>query len=182
MTMWQTLALSSFQGTMVTTSTTSRSVEIDATAEQVYAFVNDLEKLMGSVPSIRRLIISDVYTSTDGATTYTWTTTVRIGPLSRDVHGSTTREQCVPNQRLTYRHAMGLQTVETFMLQPTSTGTRLNFTVSASAPVPFLDRLVVLVASKGKGQAHYVDQVLAEIKHELETGRDARSAGPATDP
>jgi carbon monoxide dehydrogenase subunit G len=166
----------------VTTSTTSRSIEIDATAEQVYAFVSDLEKLMGSVPAIRSLEISDVDTNNDGDTTYTWTTTVRVGPLNHEVHGSTTREQRVPNQSLTYRHAMGLQTEETFTLEPASIGTHLNFTVSARSPVPFLDRLVILVASKGKGQAHYVDQVLTEIKRAVESGGETRSAGPTASP
>ena len=162
----------------MTTSTTTRSIEIDATAAQVYAFVSDLERLMGSIPAIRHVVIAAVDTSEEGATTYAWTTTVGIGPLSRDVNGSTTREQCVPGHGVVYRHSMGLKTLETFTVGPATRGTRLSLTVSLTSPVPFLDRLAVLVASKGRGQADYADRVLAEIKQQLEEGHDARPSVP----
>lgn len=150
---------------------------IGAPLDRVFAFVSDLETLMGCVPSIRRVVISAVDTSKDGASTaYRWTTTIGIGPLHHQVHGTTTREQLVPNQRVVYKHAMGLQTVETLTLEPAESGTRLSFTVSATSPVPLLDKLGALVASKGRGQARYVDQVLAEIKRELEAWHD----GPPT--
>ncbi len=171
--------MSRLKGALVTTSTTSRSIEIDAPVERVFAFVSDLEALMGSVPSIRSVAINAVDSTEDRATnTYTWTTTIGIGPLRHEVHGATTREQLVPNQRVVYKHAMGLRTVETLTLEPAETGTRLNFTVSVTSPVPLLDKLGVLVSSGGKGHAHYVDQVLAEIKRELEASRD----GPPADP
>ncbi len=168
---------------MVTTLTTSRSIEIDAPAERVFAFVSDLEKLMQSVPSIRRIVISDRDLNEDGVTTsYAWTTTIGIGPLHHEVHGTTTCEQSVLNQRLVYRHAMGLETVETFILEPVQTGTRLTFTASVTSPVPLLERLSVLVASKARGHAHYLDQVLGEIKRELEVSPDSPPTGSSPNP
>lgn len=167
----------------MTTSTTSRSVEIDAPAGSVFTFVSDLEKFMGCVPSIRRVVVDRVDSAEDVASaSYTWTTTIGVGPLTHEVHGRTTREQCVPHQRVVYRHAMGLRTVETLTMKPTATGTRLDFTVSVTSPVPLLDTLGVLVASRGRGHAHYLDLVLAEVKRQVETASRTRSAGPVPDP
>jgi SAM-dependent methyltransferase/carbon monoxide dehydrogenase subunit G len=163
---------------------TTRSIEIDAPVEEVFAFVADLERLMRCVPVIRRVAISDVEATEDRASSsYTWTSTIGIGPLHHDVHGSTTREQLVRNQHLAYKHAMGVQTVEDLTLEPTETGTRLIFTVSVTSPVPLLD-LGIAAASKTGGQAQYVDRVLANIKRELEAGHDeGQAAGQqASDP
>lgn len=163
----------------MTTSTTTRSIEIDAPVERVFALVSDLERYMLSVPSIRRVVIGDVGTTEGGTATYPWTTTIEIGPLHHDVRGTTTQEQLVPNQRVVYRHAMGLQTVETLSLEPLGTGTRLTFTVSLTSPMPLLDKLWILIASQAKGHAYYMDHVLAEIKRELEHRRDSSPGGPS---
>jgi hypothetical protein len=103
-------------------------------------------------------------------------------PLHHDVRGTTTREQLVANQRVVYRHAMGLQTVESLSLESLATGTRLNFTVTLTSPIPLLDRLWILIASPAKGHAHSVDRVLAEIKRKWEGGRDSSPGGPIPTP
>jgi carbon monoxide dehydrogenase subunit G len=158
----------------MSTASTTRSIEIDAPVEDVFAFVSDLERLMRSVPVIQRVAIGDVEATEDGASTsYSWTTTIGIGPLRHDVHGSTTREQVVPNQHLVYRHAMGVQTVEDLTLEPAETGTHLIFTVSVTSSVPLL-KLGIAAASKAGGQAQYVDRVLTKIKRELESSSARR--------
>jgi carbon monoxide dehydrogenase subunit G len=167
----------------MTTSTTSRSIEIDAPVGNVFTFVSDLEKFMGCVPSIRRVVVDRVDTAENVATaSYAWTTTLGVGPLTHEAHGTTTREQCVPDHRVVYRHAMGLRTVETLTMEPASTGTRLDFTVSVTSPVPLLDKLGVPVASRGRGHAHYLDLVVGEVKRQVEAGSGNRSAGPVPDP
>ncbi len=157
----------------MTTSTASGSVEIDVPVADVFALVSDLGRFMRVVPSIDRVVIRNVHTSEDGATTlYTWTAGSATGPFRGRIRGTSTREQVVANKRVVYRHAMGLRTVEKLELEPTETGTRLLFTVSVRSPIPGLDRLWVLVASKGRGHSFYVDLVLAQIKQELEAGHD----------
>jgi SAM-dependent methyltransferase/carbon monoxide dehydrogenase subunit G len=157
----------------VPTSTTSASIEIDVPVETVFALICDLERFMRVVPAIDRVVIRDVYTSDDGAITcYAWTAGTAIGPLRAQMRGSSTREQLVPNRHLVYRHAMGLHTVEELTVEPTETGARLRFTGSVASPIPGLDRLWVLAATKGKGHLYYVELVLAAIKRELEAGHD----------
>ena len=161
----------------MTTSTASGSVEIDVPVETAFALVSDLERFMRVVPAIDSVAMTEVVTSADGATTsYTWTAGTAIGPLHAQMRGRSTREQLVPNQHLVYRHEMGLHTVAQLELEPTETGTRLLFTGSVTSPIPELDRLWLLVASKGKGHQYYVDLVLAAIKRKLETGHDEPQA------
>jgi SAM-dependent methyltransferase/carbon monoxide dehydrogenase subunit G len=169
----------------VTTSTASGSVEIDVPVETVFVLVSDLERFMRVVPAIDSVAMRDVASSADGTiTSYAWTAGTEIGPFRTHMRGTSTREQLVPNQHLVYRHAMGLHTVEELELEPTEAGTRLRFTGSVSSPIPGLDRLWLLVASKGKGHQYYVDLVLAAIKRELETGHDEPQAAgqQASDP
>ena len=157
----------------MTTSTASGSIEIDVPVETVFALVSDLERFMRVVPAIDSVAMRDVATSADGTTTsYAWTAGTEIGPFRTHMRGTSTREQLVPNQHLAYRHAMGLHTVEELELEPTETGTLLTFTGSVTSPIPGLDRLWLLVASKGKGHSHYLNLVLAAIKRELEAGHD----------
>ncbi len=161
----------------MTTSTASGTVEIDVPVETAFALVSDLERFMRVVPAIDSVAMKEVVTSADGATTsYTWVAGTAIGPLHAQMRGRSTREQLVHNQHLVYRHAMGLHTVEELELEPTETGTRLLFTGSVSSPIPGLDRLWLLVASKGKGHQYYVDLVLAAIKRQLETDHDEPQA------
>lgn len=151
---------------MGTTSTT-RSIEIDAPVEKVFAFLADPEKSVLAFPMGDRVIVSKVATSPEGALlSYRETMPVTLGPLHWDMSGTVVVEDYVPNQRIVDTSSTG--PIHAMTVEPSGSGTRLTFTGTVTTRVPLLDRLKVFVFTQGRGQARNMDMVLAEVKKLVE--------------
>lgn len=149
----------------MTTSSATRSIDINAAIEEVFAFMSNPVESLKADPEFRG-VISDIETDPRGVVTgYKWTE--RIGQLPFDVHSETTVEECVLNEHLVERNSAGY--VSRVSVAPSDGGTRLTLAFEFSSHIPLLDRLKVLVATQGKGLDRYIDAYLREIKKLIET-------------
>lgn len=143
---------------MITTSGT-RSIQIDAPVEEVFAFVADPVKRLGAFTG-RSTVVSDVETSPEGVVER-YTATSHLGPLP--IHGVGTQEQ-IADQRV-------VDGTDTWTLEPSGTGTKLTISGGMSSRIPLLDKVMVYIATSGKGVQPNMEQWLAEIKRQIEAGR-----------
>lgn len=149
----------------MTTSSVTRSMEIDAPPEKVFAFVSDPEKAMEAMDTLGRVVVSDVVTTPDGAvTSRRWSERFRLLPF--EIHATVTRQEQFPNQRIVEKHSTGPVCVYTF--EPSGNGTRLTYTPELSRPFALLTKMQAFITTKGKGMEHDMDEFLAEIKQQVE--------------
>ena len=147
---------------MGTTSTT-RSIEIDAPVESVFAFLADPVKSVLAFPMGRKVTVSDIVASPEGAvTSYRETMPVKLGPLHWDMRDTVTVQEYVANQRMVDKSTTG--PIHEWTVEPSGGGTRLTFTGTVSTRVPLLDKVKVFVFTQGRGQARNMDMVLAQVK------------------
>ncbi len=152
---------------MGTTSTT-RSIEIDAPVERVFAFLADPAKYVLAFPMGRKVTVSDIVASPEGAvTSYRETMPMRLGPLHWDMSDTVTVTEYVANQRLVERSS-ATGPMHGWTVEPSRSGTQLTFTGTVSTRIPLLDKVKVLVFTQGRGQARNMDLVLAEAKRLVE--------------
>ena len=151
---------------MGTTSTT-RSIEVDAPVERVFAFLADPRESVRAFAMERTVTVSDIETSSEGAVKgYRESTPMRLVPVHWDVHDTVRVEEYVPNQHIVDRSSMEL--LHAWKVAPSETGTRLTFTGSVSTRIPLLDKVKAFVFTKGRGQARNMDLVLADMKQLVE--------------
>lgn len=140
----------------MTTTSASRSIEIDAPVERVFEFLADPENRVGTFAG-RGTVISDVETSQEGVvTSYRWTS--HVGPLP--LRGGGTPKQ-ITNQRIVDGN-------DTWTLEPSGTGTKLLLEGEFSTRIPLLDKVGVFIATGGKGQGRTMEAWLTEIKRQVE--------------
>jgi carbon monoxide dehydrogenase subunit G len=151
----------------MTTTSMTRSIEIHAPVEAVFAFVSDPVKATEAVPwGHGKITVGDIRTAENGALTgYRYTGSMAVGPLHFQMHSDVKVTEYVPNRRYV-EHSSG--EVATLALESTGDGTRLTFTVAVSSRIPLMDKVKVLVGTEGRGQARNMDMVLAEIKKLVE--------------
>lgn len=106
------------------TSSVTRSMEIDAPLDRVFAFVSDAVKAMEAMDTLGRVVVSDVMTTPEGVvTSWKWSERFRLLPF--DIHATVTRQEHVPNQRIVEKHPTGPVCIYTF--EPSRNGTRLTY-------------------------------------------------------
>jgi len=135
--------------------------------EPVFAFLADPVKAVRAFPMGRKVAISDIVTSPDGGlTSYRETMPMTLGPMHWDVSDTVVVEEYVPNQRIADRSSGG--PVHVMSVEASGSGTRLTFTGTVSSQIPLLDKVKVLVFTRGRGQARNMEMVLAEVKKLVE--------------
>lgn len=147
------------------TASATRSIEIDAPVEKVFAFVADPFKAMEAMDTLGRVVVSDVVTTPEGAVrSWTWTERFRLLPFN--VHAKVTRQEQIANQRIVEKHSTGPVCRYTF--EPVVGGTRLTYTAELARPIALLTKVQAFVTTKGKGVESDMDKFLAAIKQRLE--------------
>ena len=151
---------------MGTTSTT-RSIEIDAPVERVFAFLADPVKAVQAFPMGRNVTVSDIMTTREGVlTSYRETMPMRLGPVHWDVVDAVRVEEYVPNQRIVDKSSSG--PIHAMNVEPSGSGTKLTFTGTVNSRIPLLDKVKVFVFTRGRGQERNMEMVLTEIKKTVE--------------
>jgi carbon monoxide dehydrogenase subunit G len=146
-------------------SSATRSIEIDAPVEEVFAFVADPVQTMDAMDTLGRVVVSDVETTPQGAVrSWKWTERFRLVPFS--VHAKVTRHEQTPNQRIVEKHSTG--PVCTYSLEPSGNGTRLTYTAELARPLAMLTKVQAFITTKGKGVESDMDKFLVAIKQQLE--------------
>lgn len=145
------------------TSSVTRSMEIDAPLDRVFAFVSDPVKAMEAMDTLGRVVVSDVMTTPEGVvTSWKWSERFRLLPF--DIHATVTRQEHVPNQRIVEKHSTGPVCIYTF--EPSRNGTRL--TAELARPIALLTTVQAFVTTKGKGMESDMGKFLGEVKQQLE--------------
>jgi len=166
----------------MTTSSVTRSIEIDAPIEEVFAFVSDPQRrIQALAPALgRRIVVSDVETSPEGVvTSWKWTTQFLL-PLP--YHAVATRTEHIANQRILEKHSTPTRDVDAFTFEPSGNGTRLTYYAQCSSPIPLLEKVGILLAAKGKGYGHQIEDCLAQIKQQVEASPESERVEPPQNP
>lgn len=147
------------------TSSATRSIEIDAPVEKVFAFIADPVKSMEAMQTLGRVVVSDVETTPEGAvTSWTWTERFRLLPFK--VHAKVTRQEHIANKRIIEKHSTG--PVCTYTFEPSGHSTKFTYTIELSRPIALLTTVQTFFTTKGKGVESDMDEFLVEVKRQLE--------------
>ena len=152
----------------MSTLSVTRSIEIDAPADEVFAFLTDPVRTMRAQSPRGSVVVSDLMTTPEGwLVSYRWSE--RFGHVPIALKARVTVLDCDPPRRLVERHSTG--PVETYVLEPVGDGTRLTYTAELSRWVAALARAQERFATKGKGAEADMDEYLARIKAQVQIGR-----------
>ncbi len=148
----------------MTTTRASRSIEIKAPVEEVFALIDDPNQFLSLMGEANKAEVSSVETGEDGSvTSYEWKAWIPM--LHHDIRGTNTVTEREPNRRLTVSSSTG--PVMTWEVEPAGEGTRLTFSEEISSRIPLWDKVEAFVgAPQGLNQFH--DEVLARVKERLE--------------
>lgn len=152
----------------MTTSSVTRSIEIEAPVEEVFGFVSDPQRRAQALATAldRSIAVSDVETSPEGAvTSWKWSTRFL---LPFDYHAVATRTEHIANRRIVEKHSTMTRDVDAFTFEPSENGTRLTYCAECSSPIPLLERVGILVAAKGRSYGRQIEDFLAEVKQRME--------------
>lgn len=146
----------------MTTTTHKRSIHIDAPVGAVFDYVKDPEHFFAAFPGgARPDAITNVTLTPEGVgSTYTWAGSMFIF----HIHGTTTREEYIPDERFVDRSSTG--PVWTCTFEPDPTGTTLSLAFEYSTKVPLLDKVVDAVSWNGDRD---LDRVLSAMKAAIES-------------
>ena len=170
----------------MTTSSVTRSIEIHAPVEEVFAFVSDPRRRNGAVERAfkRRIVVTDVQTSPEGVITG-WKGTMRIllpgttWVIPFDIPIRTNRLEHIPNQRIREQAPVATKDVDDVAFEPTDAGTRLTWHAECSSRIPYLEKVGLLLSAR-RGYGAQIDLALVEFKRELEasSGGQPRESVP----
>ena len=148
----------------MTTTRASRSIEIKAPVEEVFALIDDPYQSMSLMEKDKQAQVSSVETAEDGSvTSYEWTAWIPM--LHHDLRGTSTVMERELNRRLVVSSSTG--PVMTWEVEPAGEGTRLTFSEEISSRIPLWEKVEVFAAAPhGLNQFH--DEMLARIKERLE--------------
>ncbi len=148
------------------TSAATRSIEIRAPIEEVFAFVADPHRQTEAMARAlgRSIAVSDVETSPEGiATGWTWSTRWVLPVTAR-----ATRVEHVVDERIVNKHDTATKDVDTITFESSLTGTRLTWHAELSSPIPLLEGLLGRIGAKGRSHGRQIEDILIEIKQEVE--------------
>lgn len=144
----------------MTSTSHSRTIHIDAPVERVFDHVKNPENLFDAMYDGRSTIVEkEVAPNAGKGSTWQWQSHLLFLPF----HGTMTREDYVPDQRIVDVSSTGV--VWTFALEPDAEGTALTMEVEVSSAVPFLDRIEDKVFWKGDQD---LDTWLGRFKEAIE--------------
>jgi uncharacterized protein YndB with AHSA1/START domain len=151
------------EGGPIAMSSTSlqRSIHIDAPVEKVFDFVKDPKNTFEAFfEGASTVAEKDIAPDAGEGSVWSWQSHLLFLPF----HGTLTRQDYVPNERIVDHSSTGVTWTYTF--EPDETATALALKVEVSSPVPYLDKIEVKVFSKGESD---LVTWLGSIKKAIET-------------
>jgi carbon monoxide dehydrogenase subunit G len=154
----------------MTTTTVSKSIDIDAPVEKVFAFIANPETWLQAMPYDRDWGVRDVATAPDGSVmSFKATLRMAMGRLHYDFENTMIRKEFVPNERLVQEsHGLGTQLLDTYIFEQAGKGTRLTNQTEVSTVVPLWDRAGILLSTQGEGLDQMTEEFLAKVKDLVE--------------
>ena len=134
----------------------SKSVLVHAPADEVYGYLSDPTHLPEIWPSL--IDITDVHSLPNGGHSNHWTykmAGIRLEGTSEDIEHTA-------NERIVSKTHGGIESTQTWTVQPEGPDTKVTFKVDYEVPVPVLGRLAE--AAIVKLNDHEGDAILANLK------------------
>jgi uncharacterized membrane protein len=119
-----------------------KSITVNAPVEKVYEYISDPTNLPEIWPSL--VEIKDVQRLPNGGTSTRWVykmAGMRLEGTSEDI-------EYVANQRRVVKTKGGIDSTQTWMLQPEADGTRVTLEIEYTVPIPVLGKLAEAVIVK----------------------------------
>ena len=150
----------------MSTTTVSKSIQIDAPVEKVFDFIANPHTFYQAWPFDWDYTISDEAKAPDGSVmSFKVTWSIPIGRLHYDSQFTIIRKEYVPNERLVQEAPMVL---DSYIFEPSGDGTLLTNTTEVSSRVPLLDKAGILITTRGEGMDRVTEEFLAKVKEFLE--------------
>ncbi len=118
------------------------SISIDAPVEKIFNYISEQTNLPEIWPSL--VEITDMKPLPNGGYTNRWTykmAGIRLSGTSEDV-------EYVTNERIVSKTKGGVDSTQTWTLQPEGSGTKVTFGVEYTMPIPVLGKLAETVITK----------------------------------
>jgi uncharacterized protein YndB with AHSA1/START domain len=145
---------------IMTTTTHTTSVRVNAPVEKVFDYVKDPAHFLGAFPHQEDLVMGNVTMAPEGVgTTYEWTDR----ELGIKISGVSTRAEYVVNHRIVDKSSTG--PVWTWTFEPDGSGTTLTLMYEYSSKIPLVDKVVDAVMWHPDRD---LPNVLAVIKERVE--------------
>jgi uncharacterized protein YndB with AHSA1/START domain len=146
----------------VSTTSHSRSIHIDAPVEKVFDYVKDPRHYYDAYWQEQKPGVTEVQLAPEAGVGSTWSW---IGHwLFVYLHGTSTREEYVANERIVDRSSTGGSF--TFTFEPDEAGTTLTLEIAVSMPVPLADKVIDALAWQ---RDRDLDTMLGNLKTAIET-------------
>lgn len=140
-------------------ATVTRSINISAPVEKVFAYVSDPMNIPEWLPNMME--VTEVTGSGVGQH-YRWRAKMAGVPLN----GESTVREYIPNQRRVVEGKGGFVSTWTFTYEPHDSGTKFGINIEYTIPVPVLGKLAEKLVLKQNERT--ADMAMANIKDKME--------------
>jgi len=121
---------------------TGKTITIKATVEKIFSYISEPTSLPEIWPSL--VEINDVKPLPNGGHSNRWVykmAGIRLEGSSEDI-------EFVPNQRLVSKTKGGVDSTQTWIIEPEADGTKVTFRVEYTVPIPVLGKLAEAIIVK----------------------------------
>ena len=137
-----------------------KTITVNAPAEKIYNYVGNPENLPEVWPSL--VEVMDVQSLPNGGNSNRWAykmAGIRLKGTSEDT-------ERVPNERIVSKTKGGVESTQTWVLQPEAGGTKVSFVVEYTVPVPVIGKIAEVIIVKMNDRE--ADSLLANLKLRME--------------
>ena len=137
-----------------------KTITINAPAEKIYNYVGNPENLPEVWPSL--VEITDVQSLPNGGNSNRWAykmAGIRLEGTSEDTERT-------PNERIVSKTKGGIESTQTWVVQPEAGGTKVSFIVEYTVPIPVIGKIAEVIIVKMNDRE--ADTMLANLKLRME--------------
>ena len=148
-------------------ATLTKSILVNAPAEKIFAYIADPVNLLEVWPSM--VDARDMQTLPNGGTKFKWTykmAGIRLEGISEDIEFD-------PPRKTVRKTTGGVEGTVTWLMEPTSTGTRVTVVDEYIVPMPVIGKLAEAVIVKLN--EHEAEVLLANLKTRMEMVEAAKN-------
>jgi uncharacterized membrane protein len=137
-----------------------KTITVNAPAEKIYNYVGNPENLPEVWPSL--VEVTDVQSLPNGGNSNRWAykmAGIRLKGTSEDT-------ERVPNERIVSKTKGGVESTQTWVVQPEAGGTKVSFVVEYTVPIPVLGKIAEVIIVKMNDRE--AGSMLANLKLRME--------------
>jgi uncharacterized membrane protein len=143
-----------------TMTTLKKTIVVNVPAEKIYNYVQDPLTALEYWPSM--MDIRDIQKLPNGGSKFHWTYKM----AGMRLEGTSEDTELIPNRKAVSKSTGGIDSVVTWSFEPAGGGTRVDFSVDYTIPMPVIGKLAESVIVKLND--HEATTIVANIKARLE--------------